>query len=567
MPCFEQALRLAPEHLPSRLHRAICLLQLGDWSSALNEAAHVAAQAPHHPAPWRLQAEAALAGGMAARAEQFARQGLACDESEPALWHTLASALDDQRRYAEALAAGERALQLAPDALPTLSMVQFLRRRLCRFDALPEGNRLLHDALQRGETGSSPFAFLAEPAHPAMQQRCAHLAAQPLTPLMPAQPPAPRSRPSGQALRMGLVSNGLGQHPTGLLLVELLACLHQQRADIETYAYALNTDDGSELRQRLHRHVHHWREVAHQDAAQIAEHIRVDGIDILFDLRGWGGGARPAIFARRPAAIQINWLAFPGTTGAPWMDYVLADRFVLPESMRSHFSERVVYLPHCFQPSDTRREISPAPDRKTCGLPDDAQVLASFNNSYKFTPERVALWLDILRNCPSAVLWLLLSDGVEEAAQQLRQFAASRGIAEARLIFMPKLPHADYLARFAHVDLFLDTAPYGAHTTASDALWAGCPVLTCPGETFASRVAGSLLNTLGLPELIADSEDDYCRRAIHLINTPMRLTRLRERLAEARKQSALFDMPRFADDFANTLNLLAQQHEFTPRRG
>jgi predicted O-linked N-acetylglucosamine transferase (SPINDLY family) len=235
--------------------------------------------------------------------------------------------------------------------------------------------------------------------------------------------------------------------------------------------------------------------------------------------------------------------------------------------MRSHFSERVVYLPHCFQPSDTRREISPAPDRKTCGLPDDAQVLASFNNSYKFTPERVALWLDILRNCPSAVLWLLLSDGVEEAARQLRLFAASRGIAEARLIFMPKLPHADYLARFAHVDLFLDTAPYGAHTTASDALWAGCPVLTCPGETFASRVAGSLLNTLGLPELIADSEDDYCRRAIHLINTPMRLTRLRERLAEARKQSALFDMPRFADDFANTLNLLAQQHEFTPRRG
>ena len=559
LTCFEHTLILDPEHLTGRLHRGICLLQRGEWSSALNDAAIVAARVPQHPAPWRLSAEAALAGGMPDRAERFARQGLLHDPQEPGLWHALCSALDDQRRYTEALTAGERALQLAPNSLPTLSMVQFLRRRLCHFETLSAGNLQLRQALHRGETGASPFAFLAEPASASEQQHCAHLAARALAPLMPALPPAARPPTQERVLRLGLVSNGLGLHPTGLLLVEFLRCLHHQRGDVESYAYALNHDDGSELRQRLRRHIHVWREVASLDAATIAEQIRSDGIDILIDLRGWGGGARPAIFARRPAAIQINWLAFPGTTGAPWMDYALADRFVLPEHRQADFSERVIYLPHCFQPSDTSRAIGSPPDRKHCDLPDDALVLASFNNSYKFSPERFELWLDILHTCPNAVLWLLLSDGVEDAAQRLRDHAAIRGVDRHRLIFMPKLPHADYLARFAHVDLFLDTAPYGAHTTASDALWAGCPVLTCPGDTFASRVAASMLRTLGMHELIAENDDDYRDRAVRWLQSPRQLTELRQRLASARTHSPLFDMPRFANDFADTIRSLVVQ--------
>ncbi|MCC6505830.1 MAG: Tetratricopeptide repeat protein [Alphaproteobacteria bacterium ADurb.BinA280] len=556
LTCFQQVLQLAPDHLPSRLHRAICLLQLGDWSTALDEATAIAHLVPQHPAPWRLQAESALAGGLPERAEHDARQGLLRDANDPALWHALASALDDQRRYAEALAAGEHALALAPDALPTLSMVQFLRRRLCRFEDLPIGNLQLRKALGLGEHGASPFAFLAEPADAAAQRQCAMLAALPLQPLVPNDTAAPRPRGDRQPLRIGMVSNGFGQHPTALLLVEFLACLQRQHKDIQTCAYALNQDDGSTLRQRLRSHFTLWRDVAHRDAAQIADGIRADGMDILFDLRGWGGGARPAIFARRPAPIQINWLAFPGTTGAPWMDYVLADRFVLPEHRQADFSERVLYLPDCFQPSDTSRVISTAPDRQSCGLPNDKPVLASFNNSYKFSPESLELWLDILIACPSAVLWLLLSDGVAEAATRLRQHAAQRGVAAERLIFMPKLPHDDYLSRFAHVDLFLDTTPYGAHTTASDALWAGCPVLTCPGETFASRVAGSLLHTLGVPELIAKDADDYRNRAIRLIRSPSHLTHLRSRLAQQRNSSPLFDMQRFAEGFANTLQSL-----------
>ncbi|MDQ3494708.1 MAG: UDP-N-acetylglucosamine-peptide N-acetylglucosaminyltransferase, partial [Pseudomonadota bacterium] len=291
--------------------------------------------------------------------------------------------------------------------------------------------------------------------------------------------------------------------------------------------------------------------------AQVAARIRDAGIDVLFDLRGWGGGGVPAVLAMRPAPLQVNWLAYPGTSGAPWMDYVLADHFVLPQALAPHFSEAVARLPRCFQPSDNARPLPPPPTRESCGLPAAGVVFCCFNNSYKTNPASFARALDVLRRVSGSVLWLLSGPGLADA--RLRQAAHEAGIDPQRLVFMAKQPHADYLARLQLAGLFLDSNPYNAHTTASDALWAGCPVLTRPGDTFAARVAGSLNQHLGLEALNVADDDAYVALATLLGNDPQRLAGLRRQLATRRSNSGLFDMRAFAHDFAALAARMAER--------
>ncbi|MDQ3206417.1 MAG: UDP-N-acetylglucosamine-peptide N-acetylglucosaminyltransferase, partial [Pseudomonadota bacterium] len=268
-----------------------------------------------------------------------------------------------------------------------------------------------------------------------------------------------------------------------------------------------------------------------------------------------GGGGAPEVLARRPAPVQVNWLAYPGTSGAPWIDFVLADDFVLPDELAPHFSERVVRLPRCFQPSDNTRVVPQAPTRASCGLPDGALVLCCFNNSYKLNPQSMQRALDVLRALPGSVLWLLSGPG--DADSRLRAVATAHAVAADRLVFMPKQPHADYLARLRHADLFLDTSPYNAHTTASDALWAGCPVLTRPGDTFASRVAGSLNHHLGMPSMNVGSDEAFVARAVDLGRDPEALAQLRAEVAQRRAASGVFDMQAFAVDFAAAASRMA----------
>jgi predicted O-linked N-acetylglucosamine transferase (SPINDLY family) len=277
---------------------------------------------------------------------------------------------------------------------------------------------------------------------------------------------------------------------------------------------------------------------------------------VLFDLRGWGGGGAPAVLAMRPAPVQVNWLAYPGTSGAPWIDHVLADDFVLPPSLRLHYSESVALLPRCFQPSDTARALAPPPPRAECGLPDDAVVYCCFNNSYKTNPASFARAMAVLRTVPHSVLWLL--SGPSRADDRLRAAANSAGIDPARLVFMAKQPHAAYLARLQLADLFLDSNPYNAHTTASDALWAGCPVLTRLGDTFASRVAGSLNHHLGLDALNVADDDAYVALASALGNDRQRLHDLRVEVQRLKRTSGLFDMAGFARDFAAVARRMAE---------
>jgi predicted O-linked N-acetylglucosamine transferase (SPINDLY family) len=293
-------------------------------------------------------------------------------------------------------------------------------------------------------------------------------------------------------------------------------------------------------------------------AEQLADAIHAAAIELLIDLDGYCSGALPAAFALRPAPLQINWLAYPGTLGAPWIDYVIADRVVLPDTLATQFSEQVAWLPRCFQPSDPSRIVPPAPSRAACGLPEQGVVYACFNNSYKINPASFGRLLAVLRGVPDSVLWLL--SGPDGTDQRLRAEAHARGIDPQRLVFAPKVAHADYLARYALADLFLDCAPYGAHTTASDAIWAGCPVLTVAGATFASRVAASINHHLGMPQLNLASDAAFIDTAVRLGHDPDARTMLRRELAQRRADSGLFDMPAYASDFATLLRRMAERH-------
>ncbi len=475
-----------------------------------------------------------------------------------ALW--LGHALEDAGEAEAAAAAYEHAHRLLPDEPVFCAHLLNWRRKLCDWRDLETLSMQVRRAVNAGSAVVEPFAFLSEDASAAEQLVCARLRATHIARAIPPMPQAPVHQHA--RLRLGFLSNGFGAHPTGLLTVAFMEAMSSIDS-VETHLFASSADDASPIRQRLRDATHAFHEVAGMAHGSIANLVRGAGIDVLYDLRGWGGGGMPEVLARRPAPLQVNWLAYPGTSGAPWIDYVLADRYVLPETMQDYFSEAVAWLPGCFQPSDTRREVAEVGNRARCGLPDAATVFACFNNSYKINPLSFQRMAAVLNGVTGSVLWLLSGPGRSD--QRLRQAAQDAGLDPARLVFTAKRPHADYLSLYRHVDLFLDTNPYNAHTTASDALWAGCPVLTRPGQTFASRVAASLNHHLGLEEMIVDTDQAFVAGAIDLGNSPSQLAALRKRVVQMRGQSSLFDMPAFARGFVLTAQrMVARQRQGLP---
>ena len=463
--------------------------------------------------------------------------------------------LDDLARFDEAQMAYARALERNAGHGAALSQRVFTLRRLCQWSELETLSAQLRVAVAEGMAGITPFGFLAEDASAGEQRHCAETFAAAIdTQMAPLRRqlafahsmPAPKT-----PIRVGFVSNGFGEHATGLLIVAMLEAL--AGSELELHLYATAPNDGGAIRARLEA-VCHVDDVSGLSEAPLAQRIHADRIELLIDLTVFSSGSNAKLFALRPAPIQVNWLGYPGTSGAPWMDYMLADAVVQPDSLRATVSEKVVRLPRCFQPNDPSRKIPKAPSREKCGLPARGTVFACFNASYKINPQAFNRFLGILDQTPDSVLWLL--SGPENADQRLREHAVQAGIAAERLIFMAKLPHAEYLAQYEHVDLFLDTLPYNAHTTASDALWAGCPVLTFAGETFAGRVATSLLQHAGLPELVTEDEASFVALAVSLGSNHEALQLLRHHLSHQRKHGKLFDMVGYASDFRRALQAM-----------
>lgn len=449
--------------------------------------------------------------------------------------NNLGRLLEILKEYERAEQMLDRSLRHNPDQADALQHWIYLRQKQCRWPVYADIPGVSRAAMLQA---TGPLSVLAAAGEPEQQlERVVRYAQEKIPvpgPALAAQEPYGHAR-----LRIGYLSSDLCLHPVAMLTVELFE-LHD-RARVEVYGFCWSREDGSALRQRVIQSFDHYIQIGGMSDEEAARHIRALEIDVLVDLHGLTLGSRPGILAWRPAPVQITYLGFPGTTGIPGVDYVLADRFIVPESEARHFSETPLYLSRCFQVSDRQREVGPTPTRASCGLPEDAFVFCSFNNNYKFTPEIFAVWMRILHRVPGSVLWLLADN--RWAQENLCQAAEAAGIARERLIFAGRVAPADYLARYRIADLFLDNQPFGAGTTANDALWQGLPLLTCPGRNFASRMAGSLLNTLGCPELIAEGLEDYEQKAVAIGNDPERAALIRKYLHSRVRHSPLFDIP------------------------
>ena len=470
--------------------------------------------------------------------------------------NSLGDAFTEQGKLDAAVACYRRALELKPSYVSALgSLVHGLQHVCCWDDLRVLSERVIEAIDQDSDAGLAspvaPFGFLALPLMTTAEQQrksARQWVNQRLKVKGEFGYDRAHNRTTAPKTKMiiGYLSADFHSHAVAYLIAELIEKHDRSRFAIHGYSYG--RDDGSAMRGRLVRAFDRFVDVRNLSHLQAAQRIAGDEVQILVDLTGYTRNARTRILALRPAPIQVNYLGYPGTMGASFIDYILVDDYIVPSDQQPSFTEKLVHLPGCYQVNDSQREIaSCTQSRAECGLPEAGFVFCSFNNNFKITPEMFGVWMKLLKEVPGSVLWLL--EGNRFAPANLCREAKRRGVAAERLVFAPHRPLAEHLARHRLADLFLDTFPYNAHTTASDALWAGCPVLTMAGETFASRVAASLLTALDLPELITRSLADYQDAALRLAQNAGLLVALRERLEASRKESQLFN----ADWFARNL--------------
>ena len=458
-------------------------------------------------------------------------------------------ALVDLKRPEEALASFDKALAIEPDHGDVISGQLNAALQACRWTRVKEiADRLVSQKIWR-TSPIIPFVMLVCCDDPSVHLDCArHLIhGKDRNPAQDREPSAAACWSHGplpsRKLRIAYISADFRVHPVAALISGLFE-LHD-RTRFEVVGISTGVDDRSEERSRLANACDRFFDVRHkgdEDALLLLNELQ---IDIAVDLAGFTRDSRPGILALRPAPVQVSYLGYPGTTGADFIDYVIADPIVLPFDQQPHYTERIVHLPDSCQVNSKRPVASSTPTRQACGLPEDAFVFCCFNNNYKITPEFFDVWMRLLAANPGSVLWLRKENA--DAERNLRDAARERGIDASRLLFADRLPlYEDHLARHRQADLFLDTLPYNAHTTASDALWVGLPLVTCTGRTFASRVAASLLHAVGLPELVTHSIADYESLAMTLAADPALLNDCKRRLAENRHTCPLFDTARFA---------------------
>jgi protein O-GlcNAc transferase len=418
---------------------------------------------------------------------------------------------------------------------------------VCDWDGIDGAIASLARRIVAGERATPPFPALAMLSDPAVLLAAARTWTGARYPPRHDLAPVEVPRANGR-IRIGYFAATLHEHATAYLMAQLFEAHDRDRFEIVAFSYGPRTGDA--MRARLVAAFDRFEEIGTRSDLEAATLARSARIDIAVDLMGYTRDARPGIFACRAAPLQVAYLGYPGTLGAPYVDYAIVDRTVVPSSQQGDYSEKLVYMPACYQVNDARRpRPGQGPARAGQGLPADAFVYCCFNNNFKLTPRVFDVWMRILREVEGSVLWLMQDNAW--AAGNLRKEAHARGVDARRLVFARRVPLAEHLARHRIADLFLDTLPYNAHTTTSDALWMGLPVLTCLGESFAGRVAASLLKAIGMPELVAATPVEYEERAVALARDPRALRALRDKLAVQLRAAPLFDAGRFARDLEN----------------
>lgn len=468
-------------------------------------------------------------------------------------WNNLGRLLETLRRYPEAEAALRQSLLLQPRQPDVIQHYVHLRQKQCEWPVYQPVGEVTPNQLL---TGTSMLAMMSASDDPALQLLAAQHYVYEKLPRPPAVPLHSAMPARTGRIKVGYLSGDLHTHAVGLLVPELLE-LHD-RSRFEVWGFCWTPESNQPQRRRLLAALDQHVRLAGVDDATAAKLIAQAGIDVLVDLQGLTSGARPAILGHRAAPVQVSYLGLPGTSALPGVDWILADRFVMPPELLPYCTERPIYLPHCYQVSDRQREVAALPQRAAYGLPEDAFVFCSFNNNFKFTPEVFGAWMRILHAVPGSVLWLLADN--DTAQENMRRAADAAGVARERLVFAPRVAPAEYLARFQLADLVLDTFPYNAGTTASDALWMGVPILTLSGRSYISRMAGSLLTAVGLPDLVTESLADYERLAITLGRQPARIASYKRYLAEQGRSSPLFDLPQLVRDIEAEFERLALAH-------
>jgi predicted O-linked N-acetylglucosamine transferase (SPINDLY family) len=534
---FTESLAINPDNAESWNNRGTVHNDLRDYAMALADFDRALGLNRHHAAALFNKSKSLV------ELKRYDEALAACDAAlalQPDLaeaWFGRGFIFAQMRRPEQAATAFARARQLMPD-LPLLKGSLLHQKMLiCDWSGTDQLIAEIETDLAARKPAAEPFGWQGIATSERSLQQCAQLYSAARYPAH-GQVPRPVMPAPGAKIRIGYLSGEFRQQATSLLLVGVLE--HHDRDQFEIFAIDNGFSDGSETRRRIEAAVNGVVDIAGLTDPQAVAAIRDHRIDVLINLNGYFGDGRTGVFARRAAPIQVNYLGFPGTLGANYIDYIIADRHVLPEQHRGFYTEKVAWLPHCYQANDDKKQIAASiPTRQQCGLPAQGVVFCCFNNAYKITPQQFDSWMRILAQVADSVLWLLEDSAA--AVANLRREAAARGVDPHRIVFAARLPVPEHLARHRVADLFLDTLPYNAHTTASDALWAGLPVLTCRGETFAGRVASSLLHNLDLPDMIASTPADYERLAIALATDPERLAAVRHKLAANRLTSATFD--------------------------
>lgn len=476
-----------------------------------------------------------------AQAESATRKAIALNPQLFEAWSNLGLILSGLKRFQEAANCFSQSLGLNPSAPYLNGYLLHMRLLCCDWKNYIDDLRKLTCDLQLGHKVVTPFISLSLTSNPELQHKAAEIYAddkknQQAT--MSYGPRQVRARDRSK-IRLGYFSADFHEHPVSLLMAEIFE-LHD-RSRFELIAFSLGADAKDEVRKRISAAFDQFIEVDEKSDAEIAALSRELGVDIAVDLGGDTKDARTGIFACRAAPVQLGYLGYPGTMGAEYMDYILTDQTVCPVRNQLHYTEKLAYLPHCFMPHDSKQEISAQPfTRQDFALPNVGFVFCCFNHHYKINPSVFDVWMRLLQKVAGSVLWL--SDGSQIVKDNLCKEATARGVDPARLVFARRLDSmAEHLARYRLADLFIDTVPYNAHATACDALWAGVPVLTCVGESFASRVAASLLTAIEMPELITSSQEDYEALAIELATNSERLNQLKQKLNKNRLNTPLFN--------------------------
>lgn len=539
---FDAALAANPAMPEAWNNRGNALAQLGRHAEAVESYERALALQPGLAESLVNRGTALLAVGRAQDALASYEAGTAARPADAESIAGRANALFELKRFEEAGEGYARALLFDPHYPYAIGNLAFCRLHCCDWRSFEEDRNNLIAALAQGKRVVSPFQSLALlPSAPAQREAAQIWTADkhPASPL----PLARGGRYAHERIRLAYLSADFNDHAVATLMAGVFE--HHDKARFDIFAISFGRAQESAQRARLEAAFEHFIDVSQRTDAEVAEMLRDSEIDIAVDLMGFTGECRPGIFAAKPAPIKVNYLGFAGTMGAPYIGYLLADETVIPEDARRDYSETVVHLPNCYLPADATRKIAAAkPSREEAGLPASGFIFCSFNNSYKFSPQMFDIWMRLLRGVEGSVLWLPQSNAA--AMRNLRREAEARGVPAERLVFAPFVANGeDHLARLGLADLFLDTLPYNAHATASDALWAGVPLLTCLGSTFAGRVAASVLKAAGVPELITESLEAYEALALRLARDAEALSAIRNRLARNREICALFDTAAF----------------------